>query len=846
MRINRRRRCIPAAAACCAAGVLLVAVRFRSSDAPSTVAAAANHQQEARGRPLVTSGRTTTLLSSFSTPSSSSSRTRQLQTSSYTAGVAVPPPITCDWKQIGDDLDGAREGDQRGASVAFARDGTTVAVGAPGGLFTSLATPGRVRIYSVVARNSGSDDENGDGDETASNNGGAAAELVQLGSTIDGEVSGDEAGGSVALSDDGRTVAIGSNRNDDTAMNAGQARVYKYDAALEDWTQVGQDLEGEAAKDYSGVAVAINADGTIVAVAAPGNDGPDDITLEDSLRGHVRVYQLVEIDSENRWVQMGPDIEGFARGDELGSSVALSADGLVLLAGAPRTDAGEQTDSGEVVVFRYENSVWNPVGSRLAGEQAGDWFGVDVSISAGGDIIAAGAWLNDDNGPFSGHARVFSLVDGEWQQLGNTIVGESSEDQAGHSVSLSSDGLTVAVGAIRNDGGNGSDSGHVRVFTLNDNTWIQIGSDLDGEAADDSFGTSTSISGDGASLIVGGLKNDNDAGIDAGSARVFTLDLPCPELEEARIDEITLELRGVGELNPIEIADFEQITQTWYENFYALDDTKRRVGVRNLGTTVAVQSQKVENGAITINTLTYEQNFTFVEQSGPIKVNDLLVRPFEDAAQGQVYGELLAESIPPFGSVQSPLGPPTVVMEGGPDPSQSGTSGDGLSVGAIAGIAAAALFLGLVVAGVLFRRHIKGIRQPEDISDLPVGELIDTADYHAPSPTTRAVIQAITVDIVDDGGNGGEAPPARLPTFKDQAHDPTERIIPSESSENLEETVKDDDKDDFPLDYKDQVRPYRLRSANNHPEDRRPEDRPPLPREQEPDVRFKDQVESVD
>ena len=42
-----------------------------------------------------------------------------------------------------------------------------------------------------------------------------------------------------------------------------------------------------------------------------------------------------------------------------------------------------------------------------------------------------------------------------WSQLGSDIDGESAGDYSGVSVSLSSDGSTVAIGAYRNDG-NGS------------------------------------------------------------------------------------------------------------------------------------------------------------------------------------------------------------------------------------------------------------------------------------------------------------------------------------------------------------------------------------------------------
>jgi hypothetical protein len=56
-------------------------------------------------------------------------------------------------------------------------------------------------------------------------------------------------------------------------------------------------------------------------------------------------------------------------------------------------------------------------------------------------------------------------VGSDWSQIGNDIDGEAAGDRSGSSVSLSSDGQTVAIGALSNDG-NGDASGHVRVYDL--------------------------------------------------------------------------------------------------------------------------------------------------------------------------------------------------------------------------------------------------------------------------------------------------------------------------------------------------------------------------------------------
>ena len=116
-------------------------------------------------------------------------------------------------------------------------------------------------------------------------------------------------------------------------------------------------------------------------------------------------------------------------------------------------------------VYEYSGSSWSQLGADIDGEASGDYSGRSVSLSSDGTIVAIGAPYNDGNGSNSGHVRVYQYSDSSWTQLVLDIDGEAANDYSGHSVSLSSDGTIVAVGAYGNDG-NGSDSGHVRVYDI--------------------------------------------------------------------------------------------------------------------------------------------------------------------------------------------------------------------------------------------------------------------------------------------------------------------------------------------------------------------------------------------
>jgi len=385
---------------------------------------------------------------------------------------------------------------------------------------------------------------------------------TQVGTDIDGESVDDNSGISVSLSADGDIMAVGAPYNDGNGTDSGQVRMYENISGV--WTQIGNDIDGEAAGDQSGYSLSLSSDGSIVAVGAPYNSGVDS--------GHVRVYENIsgvwtqigsDIDGgagfgitysgwsvslssdgsivaiggiygdtgeaapgrvrvfENIagvWVQVGDDIYGEAALDLSGSSVSLSSDGSVVAIGANEND-GNGTDSGHVRVHENIAGVWTQVGADIDGEAAGDWFGWTVSLNSDGSIVAIGAHYNDGNGTDSGHVRVYKNISGIWTQIGSDIDGEASFDSSGYSVSLNSSGNIVAIGAPYNSG-NGSVSGHVRVYENTSGIWTQINTDIDGESSFDDLGESVSLSSDGSIVAIGAPYNSGN-GSGSGHVRVY-------------------------------------------------------------------------------------------------------------------------------------------------------------------------------------------------------------------------------------------------------------------------------------------------------------------------------------
>ncbi len=208
-------------------------------------------------------------------------------------------------------------------------------------------------------------------------------------------------------------------------------------------------------------------------------------------------------DIKDIWKQLSSDIDGEVAGDRSGYSVSMSSDGTIVAIGAIRNN-GNGNKAGHVRVYQYASGIWTQLGSDIDGEAANNYSGNSVSLSSDGTIVAIGASFN--NGNAAGHVRVYQYASSTdtWTQLGSDIDGEGGDDQSGHSVSLSSDGTIVAIGAPYNDG-SGNAAGHVRVYQYASGTWTKLGSDIDGEAANDNSGYSVSLSSDGTIVAIGAL-----------------------------------------------------------------------------------------------------------------------------------------------------------------------------------------------------------------------------------------------------------------------------------------------------------------------------------------------------
>ena len=381
----------------------------------------------------------------------------------------------------------------------------------------------------------------------------------QIGADIDGAGPDDQSGDSVALSSDGRTLAVGAPYADVDGVRKGHVRVYRlegswlqvggviegaaadelfgnsvslssngsrlavsapfygykagqirvYELSNGSWRQLGSDISGEDTFDQLGTSLALSSDGRTVAAGGPFNDGAGQFA------GHVRVYRFGDTD----WTQVGSDIDGVV-GERSGFSIALSGDGQTVAVGSPGADPEIGTNAGLVRIYRIVAGMWTQAGADIYGQEQSEDFGYSVALSADGRTLAVGS-PDTGYGTFDGNVRVYQFSPEGWVQQGESIKGiHNSSENLAKSLALSSDGTIVAVGVPSNWSGNRS--GLARVYGFDGSAWNQIGGQLHGEAEEDQLGLSIALSSDGQTLAVGAQYNDG-GGTDSGHVRIFDL-----------------------------------------------------------------------------------------------------------------------------------------------------------------------------------------------------------------------------------------------------------------------------------------------------------------------------------
>lgn len=244
--------------------------------------------------------------------------------------------------------------------------------------------------------------------------------------------------------------------------------------------------------------------GTSVALSADGNTLAIGGPFDANQRGSVWVF----VRNADVWTQQaGPIIgSGVTSVARLGTSVALSADGNTLAIGA----VSDGSSVGAAWVFTRNVGIWTQESDKLIGSDrsGGSGQGQTIALSADGNTLAVGGPFDTTSG---GAVWIYIRTDGNWTQQGSKLRPSDNEGDSrfGFGLSLSADGNTLAVGGVRDAGSIGA----AWVFKRSGVTWSQQNNKLVGTGY---VGTGeqgfVSLSADGNTLAVGGVRDNTFVG----------------------------------------------------------------------------------------------------------------------------------------------------------------------------------------------------------------------------------------------------------------------------------------------------------------------------------------------
>ena len=342
------------------------------------------------------------------------------------------------------------------------------------------------------------------------------SELLELKDVASDGAANDFLGNSVKVSDDGSTMVVGAHGEDDKGSAAGAVYIYSWDGS--NWTGEEKLTASDgAANDYFGWTVDISEDGNTILVSAYGDDD------KGSNAGSAYIYK--RDNSSSPWVETKILAIGGVADDHFGYSLALSGNGNTAVVSSRLDDDGG-TDSGSVYIYQYNGVAWQFLTKQVASDDvaASDYFGVSVDIAADGRTVVVGAWYDDDYGTNSGAAYIYDFNGISWSETQKITASDGSGAAGfGSSVSISSDGKSIVVGAPYNDGAAGGDSGAAYLYQYDGAIWQEVeilkSSDL---AASDQFGYSVSITEDGKRMLVG-ARYDDDSSTNSGSVYTYAI-----------------------------------------------------------------------------------------------------------------------------------------------------------------------------------------------------------------------------------------------------------------------------------------------------------------------------------
>lgn len=210
-------------------------------------------------------------------------------------------------------------------------------------------------------------------------------------------------------------------------------------------------------------------------------------------------------------------------GDEYGVGVGMSGDGSTLLVGSYQADISPNGSQGAAYVYTRNNDSWLSQKLIASDADVSDRFGWHVAVSRDASTLIVGAITGDGSVENSGCAYLYKKNGSNWVETYKFYPSDSSgSDRYGRIVAISEDGRTIAIGAYGHSLSGSNHEGAVYVYRLNGSLWIEEKITASDAAQYDCFGYSVSVSADGNKILVGALECDVDGKTNQGAAYFYS------------------------------------------------------------------------------------------------------------------------------------------------------------------------------------------------------------------------------------------------------------------------------------------------------------------------------------
>lgn len=389
--------------------------------------------------------------------------------------------------------------DALGTSVAVSGDGTTVVVGVPGEDSNAIGIDGNAATNTslnsgaayVFARTAG---------------GWSQQAYVKASNTSPGNAFGT----AVAISTDGSTIAISA-----PPRNTGAGAVYVFVRNGASWAQqaalTASNTQGD---DRFGTALALTANGSILAVGAIGEDSGSTDPANNSAPDAGAAYVFVRAGSV--WSQQAYLKASNVQEDDLfGGALALNATGTTLAIGATGEASastainGDQSNNaaggaGAVYIFTDNGATWaQSAYIKAPNAEPLDSFGAAIALSADGNTLAVGAPQED--GTVTG--AEFPISDPP--DVPSPDPNVPPPPGAPNPLPTTFQGLCAAA-VLRP--AVGCESGAVYILVRAAGTWsAQSYIKGSNNEYEDRFGTSVALTADGDTIAIGSPSEDSSA-----------------------------------------------------------------------------------------------------------------------------------------------------------------------------------------------------------------------------------------------------------------------------------------------------------------------------------------------